>query len=272
MTEAARSEHRTQNRVINRVTGTVGAVVVSCLELPWNFEVRHNPNMVHPSSLLTVRNYGAAPGGHSHDHFQVLWTLEGCLELEVEGKCVALATGDGLLVRPGDRHDFESRLGSRCLVLDTYDRSWERRPLRPERALAASQLAVFLATAMDQNLSIATETGPYLLAQTWGDAWQPKLTRRPVNWTDLSAWVSERLAQPLVASDLSDKVHLSESQFRARCLEELGCSPMQLVRRLRLSKARQLRNAGTSVAETAKKVGYASPSALTAALRQWRPP
>jgi AraC-like DNA-binding protein len=132
-------------------------------------------------------------------------------------------------------------------------------------------LAAYLATAMEENISVAEETGPYLLAQTWGETSQPQPSRRPINWTNLSAWVSERLAQPLVASDLSNKVHLSESQFRARCMEELGFSPMQLVRQLRLSKARQLRTAGTSAAEAARKVGYESPSALTAALRKFRP-
>jgi hypothetical protein len=54
-----------------------------------NFAVGDNPHMVKPSSQLTVRNYGAAHGRHSHDYFQVLWTLDGCLELEVEGKGLA---------------------------------------------------------------------------------------------------------------------------------------------------------------------------------------
>lgn len=224
------------------------------------------------SSRLTVRSYGAASGCHSHDHFQVLWALEGCLELEVEGKGFALATGDALLLQPGDRHGFESPMGSQCLVLDTHDRTWTHRPHKPERALATRQLAAFLATAMKENIAIAQETGPYLLAQTWGDNAQATSARRPINWTDLSAWVSERLAQPLVASDLSDRVFLSESQFRARCFEELGLSPMRLVQRLRLNKAQQLREAGASVVEAARRVGYESPSALTAALRRHHQP
>lgn len=34
----------------------------------------------------SIRTYGPSPGSHAHDHFQVLWGLEGNLELEVEGK------------------------------------------------------------------------------------------------------------------------------------------------------------------------------------------
>ena len=93
--------------------------VITVQVLPLNFAVGDNLRMVKPSAQLTVRNYGAAHGRHSHDHFQVLWTLDGCLELEVEGKGVALAKGDGLLLQPSDSHDFEAPSGSRCLVLDT---------------------------------------------------------------------------------------------------------------------------------------------------------
>ena len=74
---------------------------------------------------LTVRHYGAAPGAHVHDHFQVLWSLEGVLELEVAGRGMALSRGQGLVLCPGERHGFESRTGSCCLVLDTCDASWD---------------------------------------------------------------------------------------------------------------------------------------------------
>ena len=37
-------------------------------------------------NALSVRQYGASPGSHSHDHFQVLVGLEGALELEVAGR------------------------------------------------------------------------------------------------------------------------------------------------------------------------------------------
>jgi quercetin dioxygenase-like cupin family protein len=69
--------------------------------------------------LLSVRQYGASHGSHSHDHFQVLVGLEGELELEVAGRGRRIGAGDGWVVPPGERHDFEALNGSRCLVLDT---------------------------------------------------------------------------------------------------------------------------------------------------------
>ena len=45
-------------------------------------------------------------------------------------------------------------------------------------------------------------------------------------------------------------------------------STQQWLRGLRLAEARHWRSQGLSVAETARRTGYRSPSALTAALRR----
>lgn len=97
---------------------------------------------------------------------------------------------------------------------------------------------------------------------------QAQRTRRTVDWTALAHSVLANLHRPLIAADLADRAVLSESQFRVRCLEEHGCSPTQWVRGLRLERAQALRAAGVGVAEAARRTGYASPSALTAALRR----
>jgi quercetin dioxygenase-like cupin family protein len=68
---------------------------------------------------LSLRRYGASRGSHAHEHFQVLVGLDGVLDLEIEGRGRRIGAGEGWVVTPGDRHDFESRAGSRCLVLNT---------------------------------------------------------------------------------------------------------------------------------------------------------
>ena len=45
---------------------------------------------------MSLMTYGPSPGSHSHDHFQVLWSLQGNLELEIEGKGVNLSAGTGI--------------------------------------------------------------------------------------------------------------------------------------------------------------------------------
>lgn len=216
----------------------------------------------------SIRFYGPSPGGHSHDHFQVLWGLDGKLELEVEGKSAELSEGHGLVIAPNERHNFESLTGSRCLILDSPDIGWSSRERIPRFAKATDLLARFIAEAIEQQLPIDQDHAALLYAQSWGPLPEARRARRSVDWHALTRWVTGRLSTPLTAPDLAEEACLSESQFRSRCLEALGCSPMQWVRRLRLQQAQILRSQGMSVAEVAKRTGYDSPSALTAALQR----
>ncbi|NUN60539.1 MAG: AraC family ligand binding domain-containing protein, partial [Burkholderiaceae bacterium] len=74
---------------------------------------------MEPADALSLRQYGASPGSHSHGHFQILLGLAGVLDLEVEGRGLRVASGGGCVIEPGARHDFESAHGSLCLVLDS---------------------------------------------------------------------------------------------------------------------------------------------------------
>ena len=91
---------------------------------------------------------------------------------------------------------------------------------------------------------------------------------RPIRWDALDAWIDAHLAEPIDVERLAAQVHLSASQFAARCVRERGIAPLALVRGRRLAAARRWRDAGASVADTAARCGYRSPSALTAALRR----
>ena len=216
----------------------------------------------------SIRTYGPSLGSHAHDHFQVLWGLAGSLELEVEGKGARVGAGQGLVITPGDRHDFESLHGSRCLILDSPDLGWSSRECLPQFAKASNLLAQYIAEAIEQNIPFDAGQAAFLLAQSWGPMSQMTRARRDVDWQGLSLWVKDQLSRPLSVGDLAAKACLSESQFRARCVEALGYSPMQWIRRLRLEQAQRLRLQGMSMAEVANHTGYDSPSALTAALRR----
>lgn len=218
---------------------------------------------------LSVRDYGPSRGSHSHAHFQVLVGLRGVLELEVEGRGQRVAAGDGCVVSPGDRHDFESARGSSCLVLDTSDALWTRCAAVPYRPQQVHALASYLAQALAQSQPLASVHGAGLLLEAWSPLGQRlSRPRRAIDWAALAAWVQARLHMPLTVSDLAAQACLSSSQFSLRCQEAQGVSPQEWLRGQRLDRAQQLRDAGLSVAEVAHRAGYRSPSALTAALRR----
>jgi AraC-like DNA-binding protein len=220
------------------------------------------------SLSLSLRRYGASHGSHSHSHHQVLIGLDGTLELEIEGRGQRVSAGDAVRVAPGARHDFESRTGSRCLVLDTQEALWERCAPAPQRPQQVQALAGYLAQALMHEQPLARLHGPALLLEAWLPPASPMRPRRAVDWRQLSAWAQARLREPLTVADLAAQVHLSPSQFTLRCREAQGMSPLAWLRLQRLVRARQLRGGGMAVAQVARRTGYRSPSALTAALRR----
>jgi AraC-like DNA-binding protein len=218
---------------------------------------------------LSLRDYGPSHGSHSHAHFQVLVGLQGALDLEVEGRGHRIGAGEGLVVAPGERHDFESARGSRCLVLDTTDAMWARCATAPMNMPQVSALAGYLAQAVQRGQPLARLHGPALLLEAWSPP--PAAAQRPrrrIDWQALAVWVQARLDQPLAVEDLARRVFLSASQFTLRCHEAHGMSPHAWLRLQRLARARQLRDTGLPVADVARRTGYRSPSALTAALRR----
>jgi AraC-like DNA-binding protein len=217
---------------------------------------------------LSVREYGAIHASHSHHHAQILVGLDGELELEIEGRGERVRSGDGLLVAPGDTHAFEARGGSRCLVLDTDDEAWVRCASKPACNEEVAALARYLSLAWQARGAIPAHAADSFLL-----AWQPsqggaRRPRRPVDWSWLSDWVAQNMHRDLTVADLASRVHLSASQFTDRCVEANGVSAMAWLRAQRLERARALRAAGASVAEAARRTGYRSPSALTAAMKR----
>jgi AraC-like DNA-binding protein len=227
--------------------------------------------MATPQGSLSLRHYGASHGSHAHDHFQVLLGLDGVLELEVQGRSQRIGAGQGCVIAPGERHDFEARSGSRCLVLDTTQTGWAHCPAQPTQAAQALALAHYLAQALQDPDSLAQHYGPLLLLDAWRTPSPlPKRYERPIDWAQLAVWTGQHLHRPLSVAQLAEQVFLSPSRFAERCRRETGLSVMQWLRSQRLALAVQLRDGGMSVAETALRCGYQSPSALTAALRRLR--
>lgn len=225
--------------------------------------------MSTPVKALSVRNYGASHGSHAHEHFQILLGLDGILELEVNGRGCRIGLGDGCVIPPGARHDFEAAAGSsRCLVLDSGDSRWQEARGHQHHA-AFAHLAPYLEMACAQGLARAHRLGPDLLLEAWGaHANQRQHMRRPIHWSQLTEWALAHAHLNLQVRDLAARTHLSAAQFTARCLDEQGTSPMDWLRGLRLDLATRYRQSGLSVAEAARRVGYRSPSALTAAQRR----
>ncbi len=201
-----------------------------------------------PSALEAslVRHYDAEGGRHAHDHAQVLFGLEGTLEMDVEGHATWVDATCGLVIPAGRSHAYRARSQARVLVVDCdpsalTDRfrrfvlpaGWPRKMLseRPD-------LATLMGTAA---------SAPAVRA------------RRRLDLDALAARIDADLARRWTVDDLAALCCLSPQRLRARLAQALGCSPQAFVRARRLDAE-----------AAALAVGYGGAPALSAALRRDR--
>lgn len=198
-----------------------------------------------------VREYGAEARSHTHDHSQLLFGLDGVLQMEVAGHAAFVDAACGLVVPAGASHSYRAERRARVLVLDCDAGSGTDRFRR--FALPAGWREMRL-----QGLLAALNA-----AQTLNP-------RRRLELAALMESIDARLAHPWTVAELAALCHLSPQRFRARFAELTGMAPLSFVRSRRLERAAGLLRQGWSLEAAALRVGYSSASALSFALHRDR--
>lgn len=200
---------------------------------------------------LSLRHYLGSYEPHAHDHAQLLWAEEGLLELELEGRAAFVDRACGLVIPAGVRHAFHSRAPARTWVVDLMAGPG----LDRVRRFAAPR---HIDMAIDNLVQQGVMEAPRVLA------------RRAIDVHALRATLQAHLHRRWTAADMAALVYLSVPQFHARLLELVGATPQAFLRGLRLDRAELLLRAAMSLDAVALQVGYATASALAAALRRER--
>lgn len=209
-----------------------------------------SPHRLDPALL---RRYDAEGGRHAHAHAQVLFGVEGRLEMEVEGRPAWVDGRCGLVVPAGEMHAYHAPRAALVLVLDCAPgpatARLRRFALPPGWAGARPNAETLLDTALR-----APTLGP----------------RRRLDLDELAERIDADLARPWCVADLATACCLSPQRLRARFAEAGGGSPLEFVRARRLDRATALLRRGQALEAVALAVGYRSASALSAALRRER--
>lgn len=214
------------------------------------------PPAVPAQPVVSVRRYGGEHGSHAHGHAQILYALQGRMELEIGAHAVFVDTACGIVIPAGTVHGYLAAPASRLLVIDAPDqgalarvrrfavpRAWHAAPLAPEAA--AARVAEVL-------------RAPGVIA------------RRGLDLARLAQAVLGALHEDWPTARLAALCHLSAQRFHARLAELTGRTPQAWLRGLRLDRAEALLARGLPLETAALRCGYASASALAYALRRER--
>ena len=233
------------------------------------------------SQILSLRHYRHDVIAHSHEHAQVVISLSGRLDFEVEGRASLLRQQHLIVVPAGAHHTCDSEQGSHCLVLDVPGEDWlgqslgehasaSRRLLDTPGHLSLDprqqQLVSWLASGCVTDPLIARQ-GAILLLASLNSATPQALQTKGLPFAALDAYIDQNAAYPLQVADLAHIAGLSNAHLHRRFLSECGQTPMDYIRQRRLRSALTLlRQSSLPMGEIANRIGYASQSAFAAAM------
>ncbi|WP_024304290.1 AraC family transcriptional regulator [Pseudogulbenkiania sp. MAI-1] len=229
---------------------------------------------------LSVRHYLPETQAHSHDHAQLVFGLDGALQMDVEGRAGCVAAQQLAVIPSACRHAFAGAQAASCLVLDVSSgvdglgallgagadeaRRLLDTPGTHVLSPALASLVSGLAALPTLDAAVGRHGAALLLA---GLVQQPAATLPGLPLARIDAFIDRHCAHPLQVRDLAELVGLAPSRFHERFLAETGLRPMEYVRRRRLRLARLLLTTTMlPVGEVAARTGYSSQSAFTSAL------
>lgn len=237
------------------------------------------PKLVeHASPLVEPRRYHRRPFGHAHDYHQLLFGVDGEIELEIDGHAYRVDGTHGLVI-PAGLHHLCSGLTDNLQLVADFPSSSVALPARlmakPRTFTMDTTFATHvrgLATARDASRTVAAQHAWHQAAALAGglsamlglDDRQPDAARFPVAAID--NYLRAHLSTPLRVDQLAARIGWGPRRFHTLFCEAFGDTPHGYQTRLRLDQAVQwLMSGAMPLAEIAAGIGYPDQTTFTRA-------
>ncbi|OKL54771.1 hypothetical protein BSZ39_02505 [Bowdeniella nasicola] len=256
-----------------------------CINCPENFPVRGR--IVPEGYLLTTRYLryayiddadGCSTDAHAHPEHVVFWPERACAEVEVDGVRHSLSVGQGLWVPAGTRHAVSRDPSTTLAALYLLPEAWDGR--------APDVHPVSVNAALRELLSHLAETGmprqqrlraQRVCLELVADAAFPVIELPLPQDSRIAPICRSIMSNPADNRSIGDWAWVTSTSARtlARVFRaETGMTFSQWRTAARMSAAVRLLSGGTPVGVVARRVGYATISAFSAAFHRLmgRPP
>jgi AraC-like DNA-binding protein len=223
---------------------------------------------------------------HTHDHHQLVMSLAGRAEFEVNGRGGEVCRMRACLV-PGDaEHQFAGLGDNRMLIIDLSEqraasedvqllsRLFET-PRYPQLDADFQNLLNYAGAELDRygtdpvfarGLSGVLLRALYL--RLFGEQSAPRVNT--LNIERIDNYIAKHLFRRICVAELAHIACLSPSHFHALFKDSVGLTPHQYLLKARLDRAsRLLRESSMPLIRIAEECGFSSQSALTTAMRRY---
>jgi AraC-like DNA-binding protein len=238
--------------------------------------------------MLTTRLIPLSPDAHTHahGHHQLVLSVDGKAEFEVNGKGGEVCRMRACLV-PGDAgHQFAGLGDNRMLIIDfdeldmpeqdqdLLDRLFAQ-PRYPTLDAGFQHLLRYASTELDRfgnDPMLARGLGGSLLRalhlRLFSEATEQGVGRHGrIDLGRIDAFIARHIGRAIGVSELAQVACLSLSHFHAQFKDAAGMTPHQYLLEARLRHASQLlRDSALPLAQVAEEAGFSSQSALTTAM------
>lgn len=216
---------------------------------------------------------------HDHQHHQLVISLHGNSEFNIEGLSNIITPGQGCVVTASSEHSFNGVGKSQILAVNLPQESQlDKMAVERINGLFSQngyfqldhqlqkliQLLVAEMASFPEDTLLAQACNSTIIALLQRHQYQGKITKQRINIEVINQYIKQHIATKISVSQLAGTVFLGERHFFVLFKQQVGMTPHQYVLNKRFILAKKLlEETRLSLSEISSQTGFANQSSFT---------